>query len=590
MTLRLAHKLVRACILGMLVAGRFAIAAEPDQPFDYRIELQVPAAQRKLLENNLDLYRWRGSERMDEIQLQRLVRLAPEQIRTFLATEGYYSPQIAATLEQREGAWVVKLAVEPGQPVHVGSVDLQVAGAFDDGSEESRARLENMRADWALPPGKVFRHDAWESAKRNALKALLIERYPTASIADSRATVDPQAKTAALQLTLDSGPAFTFGSLDIEGLRRYPASIVARLNPIAPGDPYSQARLLTFQSRLQDSPYFANAAVRVDTDRDHPLGSPVHVEVTENPSQKLGFGIGASTDTGARAQIDYRDLNLLDQAWRLGGTLKLEQKRQSLAGDLQFPLSAMRYQDSVSVLLERTDIQGEVTRKLALGPRRTFVRGRTETSFGVRYLTETQEVQGVQTARNGTLSPSYSWTLRATDHALYPTRGYLLNIQVDAAARALLSDQNFLRGYGRAVYFQPLGKRDQLIVRGEFGAVAAPSREGIPADFLFRTGGDQSVRGYSYQSLGIKEGSAVVGGRYVAVASAEYVHWLTPQWGAAVFVDGGNAADFLKDLKPVYGYGAGARWRSPVGPLSLDLAYGQDTKQVRIHFSVGFNF
>lgn len=582
--------LVRAGILALLSVAQVTLAAEGQRTFDYQVELQAPLVQRKLLEDHLDLYRWRGNERMDEIQLQRLVRLAPAQIRSFLSTEGFYAPHIDAALEQVDGGWLVKLNVDPGEAVRVGTVELQVSGPFDDGSAENRARLEQMRAEWSLPPGKVFRHDDWESAKRNALKALLLERYPTASIPDSRATVDPAANSVTLQLTLDSGPAFTFGELNIQGLRRYPASIIERINPIQPGEPYSQAKLLALQSRLQDSPYFANAAVSVETDPARPLAVPVRVEVGETQSRKLGFGIGANTDTGARGLVEYRDLNLFDQAWRLGGTLKLEQKRQSLSGDLQFPLSEKGYRDSISALLERTDIEGEITRKLTVGPKRTFVRGRTETSYGLRYLTETQEISGARTTRNATLSPSYSWTLRDVDNLLYPTRGFLLNLQADAAARALLSDQNFLRGYGRAAFFYPLGKRDQLILRGELGVVAAPSRDGIPTDYLFRTGGDQSVRGYAYQSIGIPEGSAVVGGRYLAVASAEYVHWLTPQWGAAVFVDAGHAADALKDLKPVYGYGAGARWKSPVGPLNFDLAYGQDTKEVRIHFSVGFNF
>ena len=197
---------------------------------------------------------------------------------------------------------------------------------------------------------------------------------------------------------------------------------------------------------------------------------------------------------------------------------------------------------------------------------------------------------GAQGDNRATLSPFYAWTLRNVDHLLYPTRGYLLSFQTDVAARALLSDQDFLRGHGRGVYFYPLGERGQLILRGELGVVAAKSRDGIPSDYLFRTGGDQTVRGYTYQGLGITEGSAVVGGRYLAVASAEYVHWLTGQWGAAAFVDAGNAADSLRELTPTYGVGVGVRWKSPVGPLNLDIAYGEKTRELRLHFSVGFGF
>jgi translocation and assembly module TamA len=133
-------------------------------------------------------------------------------------------------------------------------------------------------------------------------------------------------------------------------------------------------------------------------------------------------------------------------------------------------------------------------------------------------------------------------------------------------------------------------ERDVVIMRGELGITAAESREGVPQDFLFRAGGSQSVRGYAYQSLGVEEGDATVGGRYLGTASAEYVHWFQPQWGAAVFVDTGDAADSRGEFELRTGYGAGARWRSPAGPLAVDLAWGHDERRLRLHFGVGIAF
>ena len=576
--------------LAMLAMTQVVFASDSQQSFTYDIELQVPQAQRKLLEGHLDLYRWRGSERMNEDQLQRLAGVAPEQIRKFLATEGFYSPAIKVDMEQKDSRWLVNVVVDPGQPVRVSRFDLQVRGTLNDASAESRARLDKMRADWSMRPNAVFRHADWETAKRNALKALLIDGYPTATIADSHATVNQEAKSVELQLTLESGPLFTFGALDIQGLQRYPATLVERMSPIVAGEPYSQNKLLLLQSRLQDSPYFSNVDVNAEIDPKQPTGVPVRAKVTEYPSRKLGFGIGMSTDTGPRGLIDYRALNFLDRAWQLGGALKLEQKRQSLGSDLQLPLTEQRSRDSYTTLLEHTDIEGLETQKLVLGGKRTFIREKIETAYGLRYFLENQYIAGASSAHSAALSPSYSWTLRDVDQILYPTSGYVLNLQADTATRAILSDQDFFRGYSRLVYFYPIGKSDQLLLRGELGAVAASSRQGIPSDFLFRTGGDQTVRGYAYQSLGVAEGSAIVGGRYLATASAEYVHWLTPRWGAGLFVDGGNAVDDWDLVHPVYGYGLGARWKSPVGPLNLDLAYGEAVRQMRIHFSVGFNF
>lgn len=565
-----------------------AVGAEPS--FTYAIDLAAPAAQRGLLETHLDLYRWRDHERMDHSELQRLVALAPEQVRSLLTTEGFYAPQIDAALEQRDGKWLVTLKVDPGEPVRVSKFKLRISGPFADEPAGNAARLEQMRQDWPLRNGAVFRHRDWEAAKRGALKSLMLTGYPAASIADSRAEVDPLANKVTLRLTLASGPGFTFGPLAIHGLQRYPTSIIERLNPILADTPYAQDKLLELQSRLQDSPYFASVTVRVDTEAENPLRVPVEVEVKENPARKLGFGIGFSTDSGPRGQIDYRDLDIVDRAWRLSSALKIDNKHRSLGSELQFPLSAEGYRDRLNTVVERTDIEGEITHKLVVGAQRSWLAGANEFSYGVRYFLEQQEIAGAREDGRGALVPSVGWSRRAVDNLLYPSRGHLFNLQSDGASEKLLSDHDFLRLYGRAVWFYPFDTRHQLILRGELGKVLASGRDGIPSDFLFRTGGDQTVRGYAYQSLGVREADATVGGRAMVVASAEYIRWLSADWGIAVFADSGDAADRVDELAPVFGYGLGARWRSPVGPLNLDLAYGRETARLRLHFSVGFSF
>ena len=126
--------------------------------------------------------------------------------------------------------------------------------------------------------------------------------------------------------------------------------------------------------------------------------------------------------------------------------------------------------------------------------------------------------------------------------------------------------------------------------RADAGAVLAPTRDGIPSPLLFRTGGDTTVRGYAFDSLGVPLGTAVVGGRYYAVGSIEAIRWIGEAWGLAAFVDAGNAVDSLSDFHIAVGYGIGVRIRTPLGPFRLDLAYGQEVHQVRLHFPVGLSF
>jgi translocation and assembly module TamA len=88
----------------------------------------------------------------------------------------------------------------------------------------------------------------------------------------------------------------------------------------------------------------------------------------------------------------------------------------------------------------------------------------------------------------------------------------------------------------------------------------------------------------------VREGDAIVGGRRLLVASAEYTHWISESWGIAAFVDSGDAWDKDQRFDAVLGYGLGARFRTPIGPARADLAYGRETRDYRLHISIGFTF
>jgi translocation and assembly module TamA len=153
-----------------------------------------------------------------------------------------------------------------------------------------------------------------------------------------------------------------------------------------------------------------------------------------------------------------------------------------------------------------------------------------------------------------------------------------------------LATRAFLRGMISGSFFFPVGRRGDLLLRGQAARVLAATREGIPSTFLFRTGGDQTVRGYAFESLGVRQGAAIVGGRRMIVLSSEYTHWIGESWGVAGFVDAGNAWDDTTLFRAALGYGLGARLRTPIGPIRADLAYGEETGQLRLHFSVGYTF
>jgi translocation and assembly module TamA len=609
---------LRVCLLAGWLAAWLIPGAAMAQGLHYNVRIDAPRPLQELLEQNLDLLRFRGNPRTDREQLLRLVRVAPAEIKTLLATEGYYSPQVSARLDPDAATPTVLVSVQPGEPVRVGDVDLVLQG-FETPPDQRADKLfdvDALRASWSLKKGAIFRQTDWEAAKRGFLRQVVQTRYPRAQLAETQASVDPDTHVALLRVVLDSGPELRFGELRIEGLKRYPESVVRNLNQIHPGDYYSEAELQAYQSRLQDTGYFASVEVSADmsailseqlevadaraqgagatpsapssTDVNAMAPLPLLVRVSENKRKNVSAGLGFSTNTGNRASLNYDDLSVF--GLRMKSALTLETKKQTARADFYFPVTPDGYNDSFGAAFERSDISGEVTSVSTVNAKRAWGTPLLERSLTLEYLSETKTIGNVETGSSKSLPLTYAVTWRHLDNLLFPTKGYVVNAQLGGALLPILTDEAFVRGYTRAVLYHPLGSSSNVILRGELGALASRNKDGVPAVYLFRAGGDQSVRGYAYQQLGVQEGTAITGGRYEATASAEYQYWFKPAWGAAVFYDAGNAGDQLRDLHPKSGYGVGARWKSPVGPLNVDVAYGHAVKKYRLHFSLGFTF
>lgn len=574
---------LRALFLFLLLQPLTALA--------FTFELNAPDELRPLLHQHLEVAR---AERQQEEplaadELQRLLTLSEASARELLATEGYFSPEISSALAGQDADLRASLSVSPGPRTVVREVVLELAGAVTEGERQSHMHDVLLR-ELPLKEGMPFRQADWSSAKQAVLRPLHAFRYPSASLDASEARIDADSHEARLLLRVDSGPAFFFGESHIKGLKRYPESIVRNVGGLRAGDVYSQQAMFDLQRALIDSGYFTQAQVRVESDTAQAAAAPVEIEVVEQKEKRFSFGTGISTDTGARVSSEWLLRNLGDRGLRLKLDGQLDRTAQQGSATLAWPRTPRGRENSLSLQHKREEIEGQETRNNIFGGRSKHTRGEIETTIALQYQEESQYLGDTFSARNQALTANYIWTRRHVSRAVYPRQGYILTLQGGGANQSLLSDTSFLRLYARHTQNFPLGSQARLVVRAEAGGVFSDRREGIPTDFLFRAGGDTSVRGYAYQSIGRDTSGAVQSVRYLGTASVEYHRFFTETWGAAVFVDAGDAVDQPSKFSPVFGYGIGMRYASPVGPINLDIAWGDATRKLRLHFTLGMSF
>ncbi|MDQ0143908.1 autotransporter assembly complex protein TamA [Cupriavidus necator] len=561
----------------------------------YKVEVEAPKPIREILEEHLDLARYKDRTDLSQDQFDYMVETVGEQVRALASTEGYFDPTTTARVDGTGDQRVVHVMVDPGARTLIRNVDLQVTGPA---ATQSPEQVAEMQAKWGLPVGKPFRQNDWDKAKEDALVTLQSHTYYGARLAASQARIEPDELRADLSAHYASGPAYRLGALKVTGTRRYPEQIIYNVNPLNEGEPYRVERLLELQRAIQNQPYFSNVLVDLEPppDADKAPGgevtAPVSVRVREYPVHRLNSGVGFTTDTGAQVEGRYSYYNLFNRAWTFDSQARIEQKRSYLFAEAAMPPSPGAYRNSVYSSYERTiDIENTDTTSLRAGLKRSRSREKYDVTTSLDFYYDKLLPAGQPAQISKALVPAFAWTRRDVDNPVFPRRGNVISTQIGVAAKGLLSDATFLRLYGRIRQYIPVGTRDLVVARLELGAdLTGDSSSQIPATLRFRAGGTDSIRGYSYQSIGTPSGASILPAKYLGTGSLEYQYWFKPDWGVAVFWDAGTAADNLRGVRIYNGVGVGVRWRTPVGPLQLDVGYGIQERQFRPHISLGVAF
>lgn len=533
---------------------------------------------------SLSIYQERKRDDLTAARIRRLHDRAVDEIRAALQPFGYYRPQVKASLNREQSRWSARYYIDPGAPVTVANVDVRVVG---EGAEDPQFR--KLVEDFPLKRGEPLNHQSYEQAKR-AFQGTALERgYFDHRLQRHEVTVDLETTyTADVYLHIDTGRRYRFGMVTLEQDVLSPA-FLARYVRLEPGQPYSTAALLELQAALSGSDYFSSVEVIADPESAQDYTIPVRVRLTPRKPNKYTFGLGYGTDTGARGQLGWERRYLNAKGHHVRTELRASRIERSLNTGYFIPIRDPRTdQIAFTAGYTETDVNATDTEVRRVAASRTTQRGRLQETLSLTRQNE-KFVIGSQTGSSELLLPGVTWSHFLGQDRIYTRAGARTTLDLRVADDRVASDTTLAQARLQSKLILPVLDFGRLIMRAEAGTTHIDTFERLPPSLRFFAGGDVSVRGYRYNTLGPQQADGtVIGGKHLLVGSVEYEQRLSGNWAAAVFFDAGNALNEFSDpLKK--GAGLGLRYRTPVGQIRVDVAspLSNPDESLRLHISIG---
>lgn len=528
-------------------------------------------------------------------QVRRLYEKAPDEVQAALRPYGYYEATATGDLKQVGNDWQVTLHVVTGTPVQVTAVHVEV----DQDAAKIPAIRRALRGVENLK-GKVLNDGAYDGARDTVSGALTATGFLDARLVTRTVEVNRAEHSATVNLKWDAGRRYRYGHIVFKN-SQFRDGFLDRYVPFKSGDYFSQNQLLELQQALNGADYFA--VVNVIPDTDNAKDGTIDIAVELAPAKRTiytgGPFFGTDTGAGLRGGIEKRWINDRGHKWK--NELVLAQRLKTLSTLYQIPMPGPNQRSfNFGANFRDADTVTSQSRTLQLVANETRLWHGWQRTIGINALSGTFTVgkrggegdnaEGLERGRSTLLYPEITLSRKSGDNPTFVRSGWSLTLTARSTAGPLLSDASFSQVIGDAKWIQSFWGRNRLILRGSAGKLWTSNFSDLPPQLRFFAGGDRSVRGYDYQSIGPRNAyDRVIGGEGLLVGSTEVEHYFTRNWGMAAFVDAGNAFTGT-DYSPRVGAGLGVRWLSPVGMIRADIAVPVGDKNehgIHLHVVIG---
>ena len=551
------------------------------------VNIQIYGIDQELEQNVrlfLSLEAQKDHPLLSEGRVRRLHRRAPDEIAAALQPYGYYRARVESRLEKLEsGKWSAIYTVDPGERLRIAAADLQISSPMSGEPE-----FVELLAEQSLRVGEEFSHVEYQALKSAIARLAEENGYLRSTFREHRVEIDLAAYEARIFLVVEGGNRFRFGEIAIRQGVLDP-DLLQRYLTFERGEPYSLDKLIDLQQALNNSDYFQTVEV---SPGDLTPGSdevPVNVLLTPRRKHRYELALGYGTDSGARAGFGWQMPRVNESGHKLETGIRVSERGNRAYTNYRVPGKNPRTDQIVYTAgIYEEEFEDTDSDRREVGVRYIHGRGDWRETLSLTYQREEYVVADIDDDSD-LLIPGVAWSRTWGRDFINVLDGLRFDLSLSGASADLVSDIDFVQAVGGIKFITSFDRRNRLIARGGAGATETEDFDLLPASLRFYAGGAQTVRGYKYKSLGpTNDEGEVIGARFLLFGGLEFEHYFDDRWGVALFIDAGNAIDNIdEDLEQ--GAGFGVRWKSPIGPVRVDLAnaISDDERPWRLHVNIG---
>jgi translocation and assembly module TamA len=554
----------------------------------------VHAEEKKIILSRLTLLNAEKKDKNNTEEILNLARLGIEETYTTLKALGYYHAVVDFKYFLKKNKLLVQYTIELGTPISIRSVNLALSG---EGKAEKA--LLTLLEKCPLKIGERLQHSHYELFKNQLLGTALQLGYLNAIYLNNKIQLNPIDNQADIYLQLDTGARYHIGEISFPAAP-YPVEYLKQYIPFSMNSPYTTEKLLAFQKSLSDTDLFSKIRIDPELNGSTEKIVPLNVRLTPKPHNKYTASLGFSTDTNMRGSVGWERRRVHYPGHRIHLNAKGSKRLNQINAQYTIPGKRPRTDKLAfgTQLTEEKFSDKKYSMRNESGVTRIQKRGQFEQVLGVHYLSEVfRELPSDLKERSHFLFPTTGLSWSNIEKTSLLQRGIHITVTLKGAIKSLFSTTDLFQAKGQAKWIYALSEDTRLITRSELGILTAShmTQHPIPLSLRFFTGGDHSVRGYGYNSIGPREldrdgNMVVVGGRYLFVGSIELERRIYKKLGAAIFVDTGNAMNHWRSRLST-GVGCGLRYETALGALRLDVARStlRGKHKPRVHFTFGVN-